>query len=78
MTFTHKPGSDSGIDRGIVAIFLLWIAITIALVILFTVRAHGEGRCASLIRSSNTRVLQEDVNLVVLRRRQECQLRLYG
>ena len=78
MNFTHKPGSDSGIDRGLVAICLLWIAITIALVILFTVQAHGEGRCAALVRSSNTRVLQEDVNLVVLRRRQECQLRLYG
>jgi hypothetical protein len=76
MTFTHKPGSDSGIDRGIVAVFLLWIAITIALVILFAVRAHGKDRCASPIRSSNTGVLQEDVNLVVLRRRQECQLRL--
>jgi hypothetical protein len=76
MNLTHKPGSDSEIDRGIVAIFLLWIAITIALVILFTVQAHGESRCAPLVRSSKTRVLQEDVNLVVLRRRQECQLRL--
>ncbi len=75
MNFTHKPGSDSGIDYGIVAIFLLWIAITIALVILLAVGAHGEGRCALLVRAS-ARVLQEDVNLVVLRRRQECQLRL--
>jgi hypothetical protein len=44
MNFTRKPGSDSGIDRGIVAIFLLWIAIMIALVILLVVRAHGEGK----------------------------------
>jgi hypothetical protein len=75
MSFTHKPGSDSGIDRGIVAIFLLWIAITIALVILFTVRAHGEDRRPSLVCSSKTKALQEEVNLAVLRRRQECQLR---
>jgi hypothetical protein len=76
MNSTHKPGSDSGIDRGIVAIFLLWIAITIALVILLAVRVHGDGRCAPLVRAANTKVLQEDANLVVLRRRQECQLRL--
>jgi hypothetical protein len=76
MNFTHKPGSDSGIDRGIVAIFLLWIAITIALVIVLAVRAHGEGRGISLVRELTTRVLQADVNLVVLRGRQECQLRL--
>jgi hypothetical protein len=75
MNFTHKPGSDSGIDGGIVAIVLLWIVIIIALVILFTVRAHGEGRRPSLVCSSETKALQEDVNLVVLRRRQECQLR---
>ena len=76
MNFTHKPGSDSGIDRGVVAIFLLWIAITIALVILLAVRAFGGDSHALLTRVANTKILQEEVNLVVLRRRQECQLRL--
>jgi hypothetical protein len=76
MNLTHKPGSDSGIDLGIVAIFVLWIALTIALVILFAVLAHCESRYVSFVRASNTKVWQADVNLVVLRRRQECQLRL--
>jgi hypothetical protein len=76
MNFTHKPGSDSGIDRGVVAIFLLWIAITIALVILLAVRAFGGDSHELLTRVANTKILQEEVNLVVLRRRQECQLRL--
>jgi hypothetical protein len=41
MNSAHKPGSNSGIDRGVVTIFLLWIAITIVLVILVAVRALG-------------------------------------
>jgi len=76
MNSRHKPGSDSGIDPGIVAIFLLWIALTIALVILIAVRALGGGGHASLTGSANTKILQEEANLVVLRRRQECHLRL--
>lgn len=75
MNSAHKPGCNSGIDRGIVAIVLLWIVITIALVILAAVRALGDAGCASFVRASNTRILQHDVNLAVLRRRQECQLR---
>jgi hypothetical protein len=39
MKSTHKPGSDSGIDRGIVVIFLLWIAVLVVLVILLGLRA---------------------------------------
>jgi hypothetical protein len=31
MGSTHRPGKDYGIDHGIVAILLLWIAITIVL-----------------------------------------------
>jgi hypothetical protein len=78
MNSAHKPGSNSGIDRGIVTIFLLWIVITVALLILGAVRALGEVGCASFVRASNTRILQHDVNLAVRRRRQECQLRLCG
>jgi hypothetical protein len=39
MNSTHKPGSDLGIDRGIVAVILLWIAITIVLIVLFALRS---------------------------------------
>lgn len=56
MNSAHKPGSNSGIDRGIVAIFLLWIVITIALVILAAVRALGDAGSASFVSASNTDV----------------------
>ncbi len=41
MSFTHKPGSDSGIDYGLLAVFLAWIAMAIALVVLFALRSHA-------------------------------------
>lgn len=76
MNSAHKPGSDSGIDRGLVAVVLLWIAITIALAILLAVRALGMGSHPLPTRATNPKILQEEVNRFVLRRRPECQLRL--
>jgi hypothetical protein len=42
MRSTHKPGCDYGIDYGIVAVFLLWIAALIMVLILLAVRNRGE------------------------------------
>lgn len=42
MSSSHKAGSDSGIDRGVVIIFLLWVAITIVLAVTFVLEARGQ------------------------------------
>lgn len=44
MSSSHKAGSDSGVDRGLVTIFLVWIAITVVLVVMLVV----EARCHSV------------------------------
>jgi hypothetical protein len=40
MRLDHKPGIDSGIDYGVVVLYLLWIAATIALIMVLAVRSH--------------------------------------
>jgi len=40
MSFTHKAGTDFGIDRGILVILALWIVATITLVIVLSIRGH--------------------------------------
>jgi hypothetical protein len=42
MTFTHKPGIDSGIDYGVVAAYLLWIVAIIVVLVLFAIRGHAQ------------------------------------
>ncbi len=44
MSSPHKAGSESGIDRGVVIIFLLWIAIIIGLVVTLALRAVGQSQ----------------------------------
>ncbi len=41
MSLTQKPGSDYGIDYGIVTIILFWITVALALVILFALKSQG-------------------------------------
>jgi hypothetical protein len=40
MSSPRKAGSDFGVDRGVVTIFLLWIAITVVLGVMLAVEAH--------------------------------------
>jgi len=40
MSFTHKPGIDSGIDYGLIAVLLIWIVAAILLVLL-ALRSHA-------------------------------------
>ena len=40
MRLDHKPGSDYGIDYGVVVLYLLWITATIALLITLAVRSY--------------------------------------
>jgi hypothetical protein len=42
MSSAHKAGSESGIDRGVVIIFLVWIAVIIALVVTLAMRADSQ------------------------------------
>jgi hypothetical protein len=42
MRLDHKLGSDYGIDYGVVVLYLLWIAATIALQCALAVRSHGQ------------------------------------
>jgi hypothetical protein len=42
MSFSHKAGSESGIDYAVVGVMLLWVAAIIALVILLAVRSHAD------------------------------------
>jgi hypothetical protein len=48
LNFTHKAGSDSGVDYAAVVVLLLWIAMTIVLVVLLLLR----GNAAALSDSS--------------------------
>jgi preprotein translocase subunit SecG len=32
--FTHKPGSNSGIDRGLVILFALWVLATLVIAVM--------------------------------------------
>ena len=41
MSSAHKAGSESGIDRGVVIIFLLWIAIIIGVVVTLVLEAES-------------------------------------
>jgi tetrahydromethanopterin S-methyltransferase subunit G len=43
MPFTHKPGSDYGIDYGVIATFLLWVLATIILLVALAVRGWPHG-----------------------------------
>lgn len=40
MSSPRKAGSDFGVDRGVVIIFLLWIAFTVVLAVMLAVEAH--------------------------------------
>lgn len=42
MSSSHKAGSNSGIDRGVVIIFLLWVAITIVVAVTLVLQARGQ------------------------------------
>ena len=42
MSSSHKAGSDFGVDRGVVIILLLWIAVTVVLAGVFGVEAHSQ------------------------------------
>jgi len=44
MSSAHRAGSQSGIDRGVVIILLLWIAIIIGVVVTLALRAEGQSR----------------------------------
>jgi hypothetical protein len=41
MKESHKPGISSGVDYGLMVVFLFWIAATIGLIILLALRAHA-------------------------------------
>jgi hypothetical protein len=41
MRESHKPGISSGVDYGLMVVFLFWIAATIGLIILLALRAHA-------------------------------------
>jgi hypothetical protein len=41
MSFTHKAGSDSGVDYATVAVFLLWLVMTIGLVVFLVVTSSA-------------------------------------
>jgi preprotein translocase subunit SecG len=43
MSFTHKAGSDSGVDYATVVVFLLWLVMTIGLVVFFVLRSSAAG-----------------------------------
>ncbi len=40
MSSPRKAGSDFGVDRGMVIVFLLWIAITVVLAVMLAVQAR--------------------------------------
>jgi hypothetical protein len=41
---SHRAGIHSGIDYGAVAVFLLWIVMTIVLVIVFAIKGHADDK----------------------------------
>lgn len=45
MSSRHKAGSDSGIDRALVIIFLLWVVISIVLAVMLVLEAHCQSLC---------------------------------
>jgi hypothetical protein len=51
MKATHKPGANYGMDYGIIAALLIWIAITIGLLTLLAVKSCGEELCPSVLLS---------------------------
>ena len=55
MRLDHKPGSDYGIDYGVVLVYLLWIAATLALLVTLAVRSQGQAACAWSIASISVR-----------------------
>jgi hypothetical protein len=59
----HIAGADYGVDYGLVAVFLVWIVLTVALVILLVLRSHAQKLPAVVLPrispTSRTCVLQD-------------------
>jgi len=60
----HKAGSNSGIDYGLVTVFLLWIAFTVGLLLLWAIRAHA-GTDHERTRPAETTVLPAPLQLEI-------------
>lgn len=64
MSSTHKAGSQSGVDRGVVIIFLLWIAIIIFVVVTLLVRAQGQSP-GPPVRSESSTAFEQNCGLTI-------------
>ncbi len=64
MSSAHKAGSESGIDRGVVIIFLLWIAIIIGVVVTLVLEAESQSLRSPVGGKSST-ALEQDSSLTM-------------
>lgn len=52
MRLDHKAGSDYGIDYGVVAVVLMWLIATIALLVVLAIRVPAQNAALSMARST--------------------------